>query len=156
MNDFVYFEVRGMPQPKGSMRGFAFFDKKLGKYRAAVTAGNNAKGTKEWAADVRCAAKANAPKEGPWDGPISLKLVFTLQPPKSLPKTKVSYAIKKPDADKLVRNVQDALTKVIYRDDAQVVEMWVVKRYGGIPRVEVTVGKVNDANNLGWLPARDA
>lgn len=146
-----------MPQPKGSMRAFSIINKQTGKARAVVTAGNNAKGTRQWAEDVRAAAKAVAPKEGPWDGPIALTLTFTLQPPKSLPKTRLAFATKKPDLDKLERNVKDALTKVIYQDDAQVVSSQKVKRYGKAPGVFVTVCKVPviPDSELGWLPARD-
>ena len=150
----INFEVRGLPQPKGSMQAFAFVNKVTGKARAVVTAGNNAKGTKAWADSVRESAKAHAPAIV-WDGPVKVTLGFIMQAPQSLPKTRPSFATKKPDADKLERNVLDALTGVIFRDDAQVVECNKTKQYGDAPGVLVTIDQVPLDSPLGWTPRKD-
>lgn len=47
----------------------------------------------------------------------------------------------RPDVLKLARGVEDALTNVIWRDDAQIVDEVLSKRYGS-PRVEISVGKL--------------
>ena len=45
----------------------------------------------------------------------------------------------KPDLDNVVKAVLDALNGVVYRDDAQVVNLVATKRYATEPRVEVYV-----------------
>lgn len=50
-----------------------------------------------------------------------------------------AYPITKPDSTKLVRAVEDALTGVLWGDDAQVVDQHVFKRYGVPERAEIEV-----------------
>ncbi len=45
----------------------------------------------------------------------------------------------KPDATKLVRALEDALTRIVWKDDAQVVTQVVHKRFGEPERAEVYV-----------------
>ena len=49
------------------------------------------------------------------------------------------YPSKKPDATKLLRGTEDALTGIVYRDDSQVVEQHVRKLYGSPARAEITI-----------------
>lgn len=49
---------------------------------------------------------------------------------------------KKPDIDNIVKAVLDALNKVAYRDDTQVVELQVRKQYSERPRLEICLEKV--------------
>ncbi len=44
-----------------------------------------------------------------------------------------------PDVDKLARCALDALSGVVIKDDAQVVELYARKRYGEPERLEVAV-----------------
>jgi hypothetical protein len=51
----------------------------------------------------------------------------------------VTAHVKAPDLDKLARSVFDALTRVVFHDDAQVVDLVATKRYATVgepPRVE--------------------
>ena len=66
--------------------------------------------------------------------------------PKSLSKKKRVEAIagqlrptKKPDLDNLVKGIKDGMSKVIWHDDAQIVEMNVRKFYSENPRAVVKV-----------------
>lgn len=66
--------------------------------------------------------------------------------PKSLSKKKRAEAIagqlrptKKPDLDNLVKGIKDGMSKVIWNDDAQIVEMIVRKFYSENPRAVVKV-----------------
>lgn len=66
--------------------------------------------------------------------------------PKSLSKKKRAEAIagilrptKKPDLDNLVKGIKDGMSKVIWHDDAQIVEMTVRKFYSENPRAVVKV-----------------
>jgi hypothetical protein len=50
-------------------------------------------------------------------------MVFTVQKPKSAPKTRRTWPDKKPDLSKLVRSTEDAITDAgLWADDARVVE----------------------------------
>ncbi|PZX07590.1 endodeoxyribonuclease RusA [Psychrobacillus insolitus] len=66
--------------------------------------------------------------------------------PKSISKNKREDVIsgvlrptKKPDLDNLVKGIKDGLSKVIWHDDAQIVEMNVRKFYSENPRAVVKV-----------------
>lgn len=66
-------------------------------------------------------------------GPVFLQLRATYALPESWPAKKKERAIwktSKPDADNLAKLQKDALTGIVYRDDAQVVKVHAEKRYG--------------------------
>lgn len=68
------------------------------------------------------------------DVPVSVTIIFTVAKPKSAPKTRRVWPIKKPDIDKLVRSTLDGLKDGgAYGDDAQVVDLFVRKRYVADP-----------------------
>lgn len=125
MTDALTFTVFGVPQPKGSARAFV----PKGWTRAVVTSDNpRNKGWQQLVAEA--ASQALNGQRFYIDGPVRLTVVFFLPRPKSLPK-RVSAHLKKPDLDKLVRSVKDALTKVVWSDDSQVTEIHAVKQYAG-------------------------
>jgi crossover junction endodeoxyribonuclease RusA len=136
----IRFVVFGTAVPKGSMK--AFYVKKLG--RAIVTHDNTA--TKPWAQQVTGSALAARNAQQPLEGAISVELGFYLPRPKSLAKKAVAH-LKKPDIDKLARNVIDALTGVLFVDDAQVIRLDAWKTYAGghadhpdgVPRAVISV-----------------
>lgn len=45
----------------------------------------------------------------------------------------------KPDADNVLKLVADALNKVVWADDSQIVEAHVYKKYSEQPRLEITI-----------------
>ena len=57
-----------------------------------------------------------------------LELEFVMPRPKSTPKKSTPAAIKRPDLDKLVRAVMDAITGVVVVDDSQIVHLVATKR----------------------------
>jgi len=77
------------------------------------------------------------------EGPVQLRVNFYLPRPKSLPK-KVNSHLKKPDLDKLVRAVKDALTRVVWKDDSQVIELMASKAYAtsAAPHAVITVAEI--------------
>ena len=127
------FAVRGKPEPKGSTRAFV----PKGWKRAVITSANPK--AKVFAELVRWAAQEHAP-EHLLAGPVGVSMVFGIQRPKSAPRSRV-HPTTKPDTDKLVRLVLDALTGVVWRDDSQVVELAARKEYGE-PGVSVTVVEI--------------
>jgi crossover junction endodeoxyribonuclease RusA len=81
------------------------------------------------------------------DGPVAVDLTFVLPRPKSAPKTRTPAATKRPDIDKLIRAILDALTGVAFSDDAQVVELTANKRLadpGCGPGVWITVADLTE------------
>lgn len=119
----IAFWVPGIPAPQGSMRAFMPRGSRL-----PVVTGDNPK-TKPWRASVAYCAMQARGKRPLYQGPVMLQASFYLPRPKSLPK-KVVDAIKKPDLDKLVRGVCDALKGVVWEDDSQVTSIVAIKNYG--------------------------
>jgi Holliday junction resolvase RusA-like endonuclease len=76
----------------------------------------------------------------PVDGPLTLWLRFYLPRPRTLPK-KVRHHTKRPDLDNIVKAVKDALRGIVYRDDAQIIELLARKQYG-VPGVDILVERV--------------
>lgn len=135
----IEFRVFGIPQTKGSTKAFM----RPGARYPTVT-NDNVK-NKGWAATVSGEAQwaARGIKGLPLRGPVSLTLTFHLKKPKSYPKRRELPAIKKPDLDKLVRSVKDALTGVLYLDDSQVIAHIASKRYGNQPGAEIMLMEVD-------------
>ncbi|MDO5061880.1 MAG: RusA family crossover junction endodeoxyribonuclease [Peptostreptococcaceae bacterium] len=52
--------------------------------------------------------------------------------------------IKRPDIDNIVKSVSDALNKVAYTDDSQIVEVVAGKYYAHNPRVEIVIEKIGE------------
>jgi Holliday junction resolvase RusA-like endonuclease len=133
--------IYGVPAPKGSTRGFVVPGKDGGKPRAVVVPDNKAP-ARLWAGAVQEAASRAVHEQlqgQPILGPVRVRVVFHLPKPKSLAKKVVEHT-KKPDADKLARNVGDALRHVAYEDDSKVVEWSVRKQYAvGAPHAEIVV-----------------
>lgn len=50
--------------------------------------------------------------------------------------------VKKPDCDNLAKTVLDALNKIAYRDDSQIVILNVEKHYSDEPRIEVEINEL--------------
>ena len=53
---------------------------------------------------------------------------------------------KKPDADNIAKIIADALNGVAYRDDSQIAEMLIVRRYADIPVVAVEIQEIDAWN----------
>ena len=63
----------------------------------------------------------------------------------------------RPDLSKLIRATEDALTGIIYADDAQIVDIHAKKEYGLPERVEVTIsGKVVETPQSLFVTKEDA
>jgi Holliday junction resolvase RusA-like endonuclease len=145
----VHFTIYGAPQPAGSKRGF--YNKNAG--RVIIT--DDAKKSRPWKAQVSDAAAHAMATQGPLfegkllDGPLALELVFYVPRPKGhygsgrnahqLRPSAPDFPAVKPDVLKLARAVEDALSSIVYRDDAQIVTEFLLKRYGEPARCEVIV-----------------
>lgn len=84
------------------------------------------------------------------EGPLQLEVKVYKPSLKSFSKKKALAAEEgvlrpttKPDVDNYVKGVKDALNKVIWNDDSQVVDLKVSKWYSEKPRVEVIIKELN-------------
>lgn len=126
------------PAPQGSMRPYQ--DKRTGRlgvksensktmpYRHLVA---------QIAAEAMKDANLSLPL-APQHVPVRATITWTLRKPPSAPKSRI-WPSRKPDADKLLRATLDALTGILWHDDAQVVEVRAAKQYGAPERVEIEV-----------------
>jgi Holliday junction resolvase RusA-like endonuclease len=135
------FDVIGAPQTAGSKT--AFVNPKTGK--AVVTESGDRAAKRTWRGDVRDAAweAIGALANGePWPaiGPVAVSFTFRRARPKGhygsgrnagvLKPHAPRWPTTAPDALKLARALEDALTGVAYVDDAQIVDETIRKRYG--------------------------
>lgn len=137
------FTVYGVPAPAGSKRGF--YNAKT--ERVIIT--DDSTRSRPWKAVVSDAAVDAMRDRSPLNGPLMLSLSFTVTRPKGhyrtgrnagqLRDSAPDYPTVKPDLLKLARAVEDALTGIVYRDDSQIVDERLHKRYGDRPGVAVTV-----------------
>lgn len=127
--------VFGTPAPQGSTK--AFIPK--GWQRPVITADNRK--TKPWKQQIAGAAAALNQHPFAKDVPLAITLDFYLAKPASVTKRR-THPIVKPDLDKLVRAVFDALTGIMFADDAQVIALHTRKHYGQPERVEIQIQEV--------------
>ncbi|BAU27610.1 Holliday junction resolvase RusA-like endonuclease [Aneurinibacillus soli] len=120
-----------------------------GRPRATMIAGkarmydpSKSRGYKEY---VKLAAADHAPA-ALLEGPLVLTVNVYRSIPKSYSNKKKTQAeageirpTSKPDVDNYVKGIKDALNKVIWKDDSQVVSITAGKFYSQKPRIEVKV-----------------
>lgn len=160
--------VVGTPKPQGSKRAFVVPGKDGRKNRAIIvdhaSAGKGqGRGTHaDWRGSVTVGVQRamgidlDYPGDGQQPllltGPLAVRMVFALPRPASAPKTRRTWPSGRVgDIDKLARSVLDSMTDAgVWRDDAQVVHLDVVKDYPGpdisqpVPGVRITVHRVTD------------
>lgn len=125
----IEFIVNGNPTPQGDLaagpHGRLYHkNAKLKPWREQVAAAAQSAMLGHWRK-----RKHELPERIPmFTGPVEVQIRFVLRRPTSAPKLKDVPAIKKPDVDKLMRAVLDAITGIVYTDDAQVVEIACGKR----------------------------
>lgn len=138
----VRFQVRGPPVPQGSLRAFVV------KGKARLTH-DKAGPIADWRHAIRAAAEPALPPEL-WTGPVMVRIGFHLDRPKSEPthagrgknRHEIrTYPDRRPDLDKLVRAVLDALTGTVWKDDSQVVALTADKDWG-TPGATVEVSRL--------------
>lgn len=71
-------------------------------------------------------------------GPLALYVRFTLPRPKSAPKSR-TWPHVKPDLDKMLRAIGDAMEGIVYANDSQIVVVAASKTYGERVGVEIKV-----------------
>lgn len=134
--------VNGIPAPQGSKKGFPI-RRKNGSIGVAITESAGDKVT-TWRHDVRAAAERSMEAQN-WATPLNgtgatLDLLFFMPRPKGhygsgrnagiLRDAAPDRHVTKPDLDKLIRAVMDALTSAgVYTDDSTVSTIHAMKMY---------------------------
>ena len=127
------------------LRAPQFHNVKTRERRAFVSAYQPAH-VKRYQTHIRMAAEAVMRERDPLTGPLVLAATFVMPVPKSFSKRRHSQAligaerpITRPDASNLLKALEDALSGVVYRDDAQLVEVHVRKVFGDKPQMQAEV-----------------
>lgn len=148
----IGFTVYGKSEPAGSKTAYVRGN------RAIVTDAN--KKSKPWKGVVaKTAAEARAERGIPlMTGPVSLDVVFIRARPKghygtgrnaaTIKPSAPEHPTTKPDATKLLRGVEDALTGILWQDDAQIVVQHVRKEYGDPERCEIFAREIEPATGV--------
>lgn len=146
------FTVYGLAQPAGS--------KIAGRTNTGrMFVRDDAKRSRPWKnAVAEAAAALRGANGGPLAdllaGPLAVTMTFHVPRPAGhygtgrnagqLRPSAPVYPAVRPDVLKLARAVEDACTGILWRDDAQIVDEHLHKRYGDPARVEVTVTPLNE------------
>lgn len=143
------FVVYGRPQPAGSKKPWAV--RKAGVPTGQIAVSDANPKAKVWKQEVASAAVKAISGTAMYRhcGPLEVELRFVLARPKShmgtgknadrLKRSAPAFPTSRPDALKLARGVEDAMTGVVYGDDAQTVRLVAEKVYGWPERCEVRV-----------------
>lgn len=137
----------GTPKPAGSKAAYPYRKKGGG---LGIGIGHDNPKTASWMGSVSAAAAdAMSDKVGLLEGPLELRVVFTVARPKGhfgtgknagkLKDSAPLFPAKKPDVLKLGRAVEDAMTGIVYRDDSQTVVVHLTKRWGTPEGAIITV-----------------
>lgn len=135
--------IPGIPQPKQSAR----FRAVKGRNGQTFVQSYQTKAVKDMEANIGYEIRSQLPPDWiPYDGPISVRVIFVFPPLKSFSKGKLErlkggelmYKSTKPDlTDNLMKGLFDAMNGIVFRDDAQVCEVYSRKIYGMRPYTEI-------------------
>jgi Holliday junction resolvase RusA-like endonuclease len=124
-NTFIATEPRGKGRHRTTKGGKTYPDPKTARAEERI----------QWQV-------ANEFKGDLFTGPLAVTIFVDLLKPASKPKKKPCWPTGKPDADNYAKLVLDACNGILWKDDAQVVELHVSKSYGAKPGFQILVESV--------------
>ncbi|QAS52828.1 RusA family crossover junction endodeoxyribonuclease [Halobacillus litoralis] len=137
----IQFTVLGEPVAQGRPRS--------GRTSRGKTVLYDPKKSKDFKQYVGLVASQHAPSDL-LEGPLNVRVKVYKPLLKSFSKKRTAEAeaglyrpVTKPDVDNYAKGIKDALNKVIWNDDSQVVEFTISKWYSSKPRVEVEISEVS-------------
>lgn len=141
MNKAIEFVIFGEPKGKDRPR--------FKKLRNFVTT-YSTKQTKSYESLVKLIASQQLPKGHiPLENALKVEISSYFAIPESFSKKKRQQALsgvilptKKPDTDNIAKIILDSLNGIVYRDDKQVVELQVVKKYSDTPMTYVKIQEI--------------
>lgn len=152
----ITINVIGIPAPGGSKK-FVGFAKSTGR---AIIVDMGGKRNKSWRAAVASAGAAvmyQQHKGQPLTGALRCECVFRMPRAQWHRNSKgflvdraPAWPIKRPDVLKIMRSTEDALTGIVWHDDAQIVQEWIDKKFAGVgeaPGVSIIITCLEKQNN---------
>ncbi|WP_276918747.1 RusA family crossover junction endodeoxyribonuclease [Aneurinibacillus aneurinilyticus] len=146
MSEPIHLIIEGEPVAQGRPRAGKI---NRGRLRGQTVLYDPEK-SKDYKHYLKFAASQQAP-EKPLEGPLQLVVHIYRSIPKSFSKKKTAAAdagqirpTTKPDADNYLKGISDALNKIIWQDDSQIVSATVEKWYSQQPRIEVIVQTIGE------------
>lgn len=144
MADVVSINVPGAPVGKGRPR----FVKSTGRVYTPSP-------TRKYEDRVRATAERIMDGRSPLDGALEVGVMAIVPIPESWSKTKRSAAARglirptsRPDADNYLKIACDALNGIVWRDDSQITDTQIRKRYGHEPSLQIFVRQIAQAELL--------
>lgn len=146
----IRFTVVGVPVAQGSKRAF------LNRHTGRASLVESSHRHKDWRSLVSLVAAEHRPAE-PLTGGLNLAAVFRFARPAShygtgknerTLKPSAPRSVGKPDLDKLVRSIGDAMTGIVYADDSQIQSLdgtrkaWVDR--WDYPGVDITITETDN------------
>lgn len=137
--------VYGHAEPAGSKR-MVEWKAKDGRSGTNLIDANPKAGN--WKKEIAQAAGKAMEGKLMFDGPTEVTFIFYRQRPqghfgtKGIRPSAPRYPTSKPDLLKLARGAEDALTGIVYRDDAAIVIEHLEKRFGTPERVEIEIRRL--------------
>lgn len=125
LSDEIEFFVSGEPQQAGSKKWVP----RKGRPGARPIIIDDNPDAAMWMNIVGSYARVAMNRRKPWTGPLEFDMRFYMPRPRTVTKEKRLYPTVAPDTTKLVRCAEDALKKIVWIDDAQVVSQRAVKVY---------------------------
>ena len=133
----VTFMVPGVPVAKGRARATT---------RGGIARMYTPAKTRNFEDLIRCGAARAMGERRPVEGPVVVTVTAFLAPPKSLSKAKRALAldglikpVTRPDADNYAKAALDGCNAILFRDDSQITDLIVRKRFSDTPRLVVTM-----------------
>lgn len=137
----IQFFVAGIPGTAGSKKFVG-----MSKAGRGIIVDSSGKKGKDWRNLVASTGQEAFYERDPFTGPLALYVHFVLPFRKSdlrkdgTPKPSAPHHhTTKPDATKMLRAVEDALTGIAWKDDAQIARQIVTKTYGAKPGATITI-----------------
>lgn len=131
----IHFVVFGKAVPQGSTR--AFIPK--GWSRAIITTDNTK--LKPWRQQISATATELGAVPFAKDAALAITLEFYFEKPPSVSKKRIHPTVL-PDLDKICRSLFDGLTGILFKDDAQIVDLRARKHYGTPERCEIELREI--------------
>lgn len=107
--------------------------------------------TKNYENWIRTLFIQNYPLMKPLESPLKVSIVLNVDIPTSISKKKqeemrkgLILPTKKPDVDNVAKSILDALNKIAYRDDKQIISLEIKKQYADITNAEIEIEELED------------
>ena len=133
--------IEGTARPQGSKRH-------VGGGRM-IESSKHVAAWREWVR-LKASQAMTESREEILSGPLAISILFLFDRPKKHSTTKglrpeaPNYHTSKPDVDKLLRAVLDAMTGVVFTDDSQVASVSCLKKYGRAAMTEIEITKCGE------------